>query len=109
VRSGAGCAAEPVLWTNRIHRDDCAGVLHHLVELDRPQARYIGVDCEPTPQCVVMDWLADRLGVAHPPRTGPGERRRGGSKRCSNARLVDSGYRFVYPTFREGYAAVLAA
>jgi nucleoside-diphosphate-sugar epimerase len=109
VRSGEGCAAQPVLWTNRIHRDDCAGVLHHLVELERPQATYIGVDCEPAPQCVVMDWLADHMGVPHPPRTAPGMRRRGGNKRCSNQRLMDSGYRFVYPTFREGYAQVLSA
>ena len=89
VRSGAGCAGNPVLWTNRIHRDDCAGVLHHLVELDRPRASYIGVDCEPAPQCLVMDWLADRLGVAHPPRTGPGQRKRGGSKRKTTAEGPD--------------------
>ena len=33
---------------------------------------------------------------------------RGSGKRCSNARLRASGYRFRHPTFREGYAAVLA-
>ncbi len=30
-----------------------------------------------------------------------------GSKRCRNARLVRSGYRFRFPTFREGYAAII--
>jgi hypothetical protein len=33
---------------------------------------------------------------------------RAGSKRCRNDRLLASGYEFRYPTFREGYTAVLA-
>jgi hypothetical protein len=31
-----------------------------------------------------------------------------GSKRCRNDRLLASGYAFRFPTFREGYAALLA-
>lgn len=108
VREGGGCTASPVQWTNRIHRDDCAGVLRHLAILDEVQELYLGVDCEPAPQCAVMDWIAARLGLPPPPRTGGERRRRGGSKRCSNARLLASGYRFLYPTYREGYARVLA-
>jgi hypothetical protein len=30
-------------------------------------------------------------------------------KRCSNRRLRASGYTFRFPTFREGYADVIAA
>ena len=33
--------------------------------------------------------------------------RRAGSKRCKNQRLLDSGYWFEYPTFREGYEMVI--
>jgi len=29
------------------------------------------------------------------------------NKRCRNAKLVASGYAFRYPTFREGYTALL--
>lgn len=29
------------------------------------------------------------------------------SKRCSNKKLVDSGYQFLYPTYQEGYSALL--
>lgn len=108
VRAGEPCAAEPPVYTNRIHRDDCAGVLAHLLDLDHPGSIYLGVDHVPAPQCEVMDWIAGRLGLPPPPRlpAGGGSPRRG-SKRCSNRRLLASGYRFRYPSYREGYAALL--
>ena len=110
ARAGASCAGDPPKFTNRIHRDDCAGVLAHLVGLgDRCDDVYIGVDDAPVEECDVLDWLAARLGAPSPRRVRGGEAAaRGSGKRCSNARLRASGYRFRYPTFREGYAAVLA-
>ena len=100
-------AGEPCgpAYTNRIHRDDCAGVLHHLMRLERPRPLYLGADHEPATQCEVMTWLAGRLGLPAPPRadSGPG----GLGKRCRNARLVGGGYVFEYPSFREGYQTVL--
>ena len=110
ARSGASCAGDPPKFTNRIHRDDCAGVLAHLVELgDRCNDAYIGVDDAPVEECEVLEWLAARLGAPAPRRVHGDEAvAQGMGKRCSNARLRASGYRFRYPTFREGYAAVLA-
>ena len=113
ARSGASCSDDPPKYTNRIHRDDCAGVLAHLVGLavDREwlDDRYIGVDDEPAAECEVLDWLAARLGAPPPRRTPAGApAARGSGKRCSNARLRGTGYRFRYPSFRDGYAAVLA-
>jgi nucleoside-diphosphate-sugar epimerase len=111
VRTGrAVYAKDGPRYTNRIHRDDCAGVLRHLMGLATAARVYLGVDCEPVDQKTLLQWLAGVLG-APPPRPdadadGPGRR---GSKRCRNDRLLASGYRFRYPTFREGYAAVLAA
>jgi hypothetical protein len=29
-------------------------------------------------------------------------------RRCSNQRLLDSGYRFIYPSYKEGYTALMA-
>ena len=120
VREGsATCPAGPPLYTNRIHRDDCARVLEHLLFLDDPAPLYIAVDDEPAPLDEVLDWLAQRLGVAPPLRKGqavskPGAEQRAdpalrmrASKRCSNARLRASGFQFRYPTYREGYAALL--
>ena len=110
ARAGARCAGDPPKFTNRIHRDDCAGVLAHLVDLgDRCDDVYIGVDDAPVEECEVLEWLAARLHAPAPRRVrGDEAASRGSGKRCSNARLRASGYRFRHPTFREGYAAVLA-
>lgn len=99
-------------YTNRIHRDDCAGALSHLIDLAEPADCYLGVDSEPESETEVLRWLAGVLG-APPPRVAPADRddedsRRSGSKRCRNARLLASGYVFRYPGYREGYTAVLA-
>lgn len=106
VRSGGSCQAEPPSYSNRIHRDDCAGMLRHLGELTPPERLYIGVDDEPTKQCTVMDWLAGRLGVPPPRRESNPAGGRG--KRCSNAKVIGSGYRLRYPTFRDGYGEILS-
>jgi len=104
VRGGAGCAAG--LWTNRIHRDDCAGALAHLLALERPARCYVGADSTPARQCEVMDWLAARAGVPPPPRLEPSAAR-GRGKRCANARLLASGYTLRHPGFRDGYGPLL--
>lgn len=106
VRSGrAGRAAAS--YTNRIHRDDCAGFLAHLVAMDLAgeavEEVYLGVDDEPAERGEVIRWLAARLGVPAPAAAPPAGR----NKRCRNARLKATGYRLRFPTFREGYAAIL--
>ena len=110
----------PPVYTNRIHRDDAAGMLAHLIARDEaagggesPLPRvYLGVDSAPAPRHEVLAWLADRLGVA-PPRHVPAkeapQRRRGGNKRCRNARILASGYSLRFPSFREGYGEMLSS
>lgn len=95
---------EPV-YTNRIHRDDAAGVLRHVARLGDPAGLYVAVDREPAGLADVFRWLAARLGMPEPPPGDDAPER--GSKRCRSARLVESGYEFRYPTFREGYGAIL--
>jgi nucleoside-diphosphate-sugar epimerase len=107
ARSGAAGGAG---YTNRIHRDDAAGALVHLALLPAAAPRYLGVDCEPAREADVLAWLAERLGVpagSAPGAAPPAPRRARGSKRCRNALLLASGYRFRYPTYREGYGALL--
>jgi nucleoside-diphosphate-sugar epimerase len=97
-------------FTNRIHRDDAAGALAHLARLPAAGPCYVGVDSEPATEADVLAWLARRLGApvaATPSAAPPAPRRARGSKRCRNALLVASGYRFRYPSYREGYEALL--
>jgi nucleoside-diphosphate-sugar epimerase len=106
VRQGvAVCSDGPPLYTNRIHLDDCAGALRHLMALSTPDRLYLGVDHEPAEQCEVLRWIAAQLGVP-PPRveagSGSDAQRRQSNKRCSNAKLVASGYVFRYPSYRDG-------
>jgi nucleoside-diphosphate-sugar epimerase len=112
VRRGeAVCPTGESRYTNRIHRDDCAGILRHLMSLSSPEALYLGTDDEPSDQSEVFRWLAKRLGTPSPP-AGPIAAVAGGrsqsNKRCRNTRLLQSGYSCRYPTFREGYGAILA-
>jgi nucleoside-diphosphate-sugar epimerase len=111
VRTGrAVWRKSPPQWTNRIHRDDCAGVLAHLMQLERPEKIYLGVDCEPAERGAVLYWLAGALGAPAPRvvRAGdPALPATRGNKRCRNERLLASGYTFRYPTYREGYGAML--
>jgi nucleoside-diphosphate-sugar epimerase len=98
-------------WTNRIHRDDCAGAIRHLLRLEKPEPLYIGADNEPARRNDVLRWIAGRIGRTL--REGGAETvpeyRRGKNKRCRNARLIASGYVFRYPTYREGYGALIDA
>jgi nucleoside-diphosphate-sugar epimerase len=90
-------------WTNRIHVEDCAGALHHLMRMESPDRLYLGSDDEPVTTAEVVTWMSERLGAPTPP---PAEIRRA-NKRCRNARLRESGYVFEYPTFREGYPEII--
>jgi nucleoside-diphosphate-sugar epimerase len=110
-RREAICQTVELRYANRIHRDDCAGVLQHLIRLSSPETLYLGTDNEPADQVEVLRWLAKRLGTPPSraqPRAPTGRESRS-NKRCRNSRLLQSGYSFLYPTFREGYEAILAS
>ena len=96
-------------YTNRIHREDAARSLLHLLALPAPDPVYLGVDDEPADGDEVQRFIAAELGMPEPAVAERGAPRRAGSKRCRNRRLVKSGYRFVYPTFREGFRALIAS
>jgi nucleoside-diphosphate-sugar epimerase len=113
VRSGVAARSEGApLYANRIHVADCAGAIRHLLRRPLGDGVWLGVDHEPCERNVVLDWLADRMGVPRPRALAAATTRSpapAGSKRCSNAKLVGAGYVFRFPTFREGYAELLAA
>lgn len=97
-------------YTNRIHADDCAGVLAHLIERQRTgesiDTLYLASDDEPAPMAEVVNWLAMHLRVDWA-RFAPDAREATDNKRCANHRLRASGYDFCYPDYRAGYSALL--
>jgi nucleoside-diphosphate-sugar epimerase len=115
VRRGELAPSTPVRFTNRIHRDDCAGFILHLLGLAEAGESlapiYIGVDDCPAPQHEVDLWLAARLGGSAGERGSvraqPPGKTASSHKRCSNRLLHTSGYRLLYRDYRSGYAAVL--
>jgi nucleoside-diphosphate-sugar epimerase len=100
----------PPHYLNHIHADDAAAAVAHLALHPKPQPLYIVSDREPADRNDVMRWLANELVLPPPPEAAPGisaPPRRSGNKRCRSDLLVASGYSFIYPTYREGYRALL--
>ena len=107
-------------WLNLVHREDAAGIVAFLLETDRGRDEVVvAVDDEPVDRHELADWLAGYRGVEPLPKQSVEERlaeeelseaaarRIRADKRCSNARLREMGYEFVYPTFREGYGELV--
>jgi nucleoside-diphosphate-sugar epimerase len=111
VARGDIAPPEPVRYTNRMHRDDCAGFIVHLLHMNL-QGRelapiYNGVDSSPAPAHEVESWLARSLGCEQLPVNAPAVARPAGHKRCSNALLRATGYELLYPDYQAGYSQLL--
>lgn len=93
-------------YTNRIHRDDAARALLHLLDQEEPDVLYLGTDGQPAPRAEVLGFIAEKLGVSSPAganRHHPGPT----GKRCRADRLLKSGFELRFPSYREGYAALV--
>ena len=108
VQGRARCPGDGPIWSNRIHRDDAARALEHLLTIPDPHSVYLGIDDEPTPLCQVYREVATMLDAPEP-QVDPEKGRDRSNKRCSNRRLRESGFTFLYPSFREGYGEMIAA
>ena len=106
LRGEATVSGDPQRWLNMIHRDDLAGAIIAACEHGRSGEIYNASDNEPVTLIDFFRWLAKELKRPMPP-TGevpPGRKRAVTNKRVSNAKLKQElGYRFVYPTYKEGY------
>lgn len=110
ARHGGYCDPEPAVWTNRIHRDDCLGVLELIINKalagDALDECYLATDQEPATLFDVLEWMKDRIGDVDPDKN-VGEVSRRANRRCSNKRLLELGYEFKYSNYQEGYDVML--
>lgn len=111
ANAGATAPETPIHYSNRIHREDCAGVIAHLIKHDISGASlddcYIASDNEPSTFADVLGFLREELGVKANPNAEQTKKIRTGSKRCRNDRLKATGYQLLYPGFRDGYAPMV--
>jgi nucleoside-diphosphate-sugar epimerase len=116
LRDGSGeVAGNGEYRLNLIHRDDIAGAVW--AAFDAPAGVADGVfnvaDDGAAPKLEMTAWLAMKLGVPRPRFTGEpasGRRRVTPDRVIANDKIKrELGWRPVYPSFREGYAAILGA
>ena len=101
--------SEAVLTENGarwINSDDVIGAI--LAAMETEPVIYNATDDEPVTQRALFEWLAERLGKPMPPEGESVTRKRvATSKRVRNAKLKAAGWQLKFPTFREGYEALL--
>ncbi|WP_339619276.1 NAD-dependent epimerase/dehydratase family protein [uncultured Salinibacterium sp.] len=110
IREGREAMSPTPRFTNLIHRDDAAEAIVHLATMrTSPDSLYVGVDNEPSDQREIIEFLARSISRPVPPLSADvTSDARGHGKRCRNDLLRATGFSFTYPSYREGYTAVLA-
>lgn len=110
-------------FTNRIHIEDCCGLILFLIEtlpISELPKILLGSDNTPVKSSMIRAWLAQQLGVVNSAnsandatttnnKTNTSQKSRTGSKRCNNTRLLQLGYQFKYPRYQDGYSEIIKA
>lgn len=108
IKKGRLHMTDKPVFTNRIHQKDCIRALHHLFNLPDVDPVYNLVDSTPTPVNELISWLSTTMGVYSPvPSQATDHFHSKTNKKVSNARLLETLFEFVYPSFREGYESLL--
>lgn len=91
--------------TNRIHLDDAARALVYLItRTNLSESLFCLTDHQPATEREIASWL----GHLHQSRDETDVVNLSGKAIC-NQRLTATGFTFLYPSFKEGYGAILAA
>jgi len=91
--------------TNRVHLDDCVGTIQFTLENDLKKQILLASDSAPTERLEVINWIRKQAGISELKLTSKVQ---ASGKKCSNNLLVQLGYSFNYPSFREGYSSLEA-
>ena len=118
IRGTPALAAEEDVYTNHIHADDLAGILVAALESTGARGVYNASDDGPMKMGDFFDLVADRAGLARPPRISREEAVRrvspellsfmSESRRLVNRRMkAELGVRLRYPTVADGVPAMV--
>ncbi|MGC4072639.1 MAG: NAD-dependent epimerase/dehydratase family protein [Nibricoccus sp.] len=99
---------------NLIHRDDICGAIWRALESPAADGQIFNVtDDGAAPKAEIVNWLAGKLGLPAPVFSGAPA---AGRRAVTPDRVIDNakikrvlGWRPRYPSFREGYVAILGA
>lgn len=94
-------------FTNRLHANDCARVLAHLIEKQKIQSienLYLASDDTPVPMNEIQIWIAQQLGIENTATSD--EKSERSNKKICNQRLKKTGFEFLYPGYKEGYVTL---
>jgi len=110
LKKGAEIQKEPPYYTNRIHREDCIGVLEFLITKqlhgEHLERIYVASDHDPAEKWDVASYIRKKLGLA----SCSGQvldKTAIRNKRIDSRQLTEAGYQFKYETYKQGYEAVI--
>lgn len=90
-------------FSNRIHVEDCSNLIKF--SIDNLEGTFIGVDCAPCDKNEVILWIREQLNLDKNMTEINATKIKG--KRCSNKKILDLGFNFLYPSYKEGYQQIL--
>ncbi len=97
------------LFMNRIHLVDIVRAIRLLLERGQAGQIYLGADDHPSTHSEFYSWLFEKLGKDVPKHSEEAVTLNGhaANKRVSNEKLKKLGFQFRFPSFREGYKALV--
>jgi nucleoside-diphosphate-sugar epimerase len=108
ILSGTIALETPTHFSNRIHSDDLADFVVHLIgkAIDNQPLKelYLASDGHPAPIHEITKWLAEQLGVTVNHQEPI---QRGGNKRIANRAMRESGFVCRYQDYKAGFAPLL--
>lgn len=108
LREGRIAPERPMRFSNRVHIEDCVGILSFLIDRHFSgrdvSPVYLGSDGDPANLHEVMCYLAGMENIDVEQLQTDYLPARGGNKRCQGVLLAEQGYTYRYPSYRAGYA-----
>ncbi len=92
--------ANPLFYSNRIHQEDACSALLYLMKTEKTHETFIITDSNPEQYKNIATWLERGTKInPHPKRYS--------NKRLSNAKLIETGFKFKYPSYKEGLKDII--